>query len=250
MATKAPAAPKSKALTVPKATNIVNIKDALAREVASLAGRVAAPGGDSIKVTQDKKFLLPDGTKTEGPLQLVIVDFVSANRFYEGAYDKDNITPPACFAIGDIPTALVPSVNAPVRQSDSCGACPMNQFGSAGAGKACKNARVLAVLPPDADADTPLWILNVSPTALKAFDSYVGEVARKFNLPPVGVVTEVSFDPNVDYGSLRFGNPKPNEEVNTHFARKEEARTRLTVEPDVSGYEAPAPSRKPAARRK
>jgi hypothetical protein len=229
---------------------LVDIRALLAKEVTDLASRVGAPGGDAIKITQDKKFEFPDGTKHNGPIQLVIVDFVSANSFYEGAYDSAAISPPACFAIGTNPTQLVPSDKSPLKQSDTCSACPMNQFGSAGNGKACKNTRVLAVLPPGADADTPLWVLKVSPTALKAFDAYVTSVARQFQLPPVGVVTEVSFDDAVSYASLRFGNPMPNEALEVCFARKEEAAARLMVEPDVSQFESAPPKKAAAPRRK
>lgn len=253
MATKKPAASAAPAVgtavAVKKtsASNIVDIRAMLAKEAADMAGRVGAPGGDVIKVTQDKRFEFPDGTKSAGPVQMVIVDFMSSNAFYEGSYDPNNISPPACFAIGSKPTMLVPSNNSPVKQADACSACPMNQFGSAGNGKACKNSRVLAVLPPGATADTPLWILKVSPTALKAFDAYVTQVARQFHLPPVAVVTEISFDESVSYSSLRFGNPVPNEDLETYFARKGEALERLLTEPDVSQYEAPAPQKKAAA---
>jgi hypothetical protein len=243
MATKAPAKSKALAVTGKASSNIVSIKDALARELASLAGKTAPPGGDMIRM-KGKEFILPDGTKTPGPLDLVIVDFVSSNKFYEGAYDPNNITPPACFAIGDSPTTLVPSVNSPLKQSDSCATCPMNQFGSSGKGKACSNARLLAVLPPDADADTPIWLLSVSPTALKGFDGYVNSVARQFQLPPVGVITSVGLNPNEAYPQLTFSDPQPNTQVAEHFARKEEARTRLMTEPDVSAFEVPQPKAK------
>lgn len=256
MATKAPV--KSKAAAVPKTSSVVAIKKPtggalvdirarMAQEIADMASRVGAPGGDAIKVTQDKKFEFPDGTKHAGPIKLVIVDFVSANAFYEGAYDPNNISPPACFAIGTNPTQLIPSDNSPVKQATACSSCPMNQFGSAGNGKACKNSRVLAVLPPGANADTPLWILKVSPTALKAFDAYVTSIARSFQLPPVGVVTEVSFDESVTYASLRFGNPEPNEDLEACFARKDEAMARLMTEPDVSQFESAPPKKTVAA---
>lgn len=248
MATKKAAAPAAKAGTAvavkkPSGGQVVDIRAQMAAEIADLANRVGAPGGDTIKVTQDKKFELPDGTKTNGPLKLVIVDFIAANNFYQGAYDKDNITPPACFAIGLDPKAMTPSVNSPLKQCNTCVSCPMNQFGSDGAGKACKNGRVLAVLPPDADADTPLWVLKVSPTALKAFDGYVSTIARQFQVPPIGVVTTVSFDDNVTYASLRFGDPEPNQNLESHFGRKEEAKKRLLTEPDVSQFSA-APAKK------
>lgn len=252
MATKkpaAPAAPKT-AVAVKKSTGSVvsmeAIRAKLTAEIANMASRVGAPGGDAIRVTQDKKFEFPDGTKSAGPFQAVIVDFVSANSFYEGSYDPNNITPPACFSIGTNPTQLVPSDNSPVKQATACASCPMNQFGSAGNGKACKNSRVLALLPPGATEDTPLWILKVSPTALKAFDAYITSVVRQFQLPPVSVITEISFDESVTYASLRFGNPEPNDNLEVCFARKDEALERLMTEPDVSQF-ASAPPKKAAS---
>ena len=243
MATKKPAAAAKTGTAVAVKKNsgaIVSIKDQMAKELAALAERTAPAGGDKIIVKNDKTFNLPDGQKVN-ELQVVVVDFMAINNFYEGAYDKDNIVPPTCFAIGQVITQMAPSDNSPVKQSDACSACPMNQFGSAGAGKACKNMRRLAVLPPDADADTPLWILDVSPTGIKSFDGYVKSVATKFGVMPVGVVTTVSFDPNVDYQSLRFSDPQPNENIEIHWTRRNEAMERLTQEPDVSNYATPAP---------
>ena len=234
---------------------LVSIKDQMAKELAMLGDRTAPAGGDKIQLKNDKTFNLPDGSKVS-ELQVVVVDFMAMNNFYEGAYDKDNISPPACFAIGQVITQMVPSDNSPVKQSDSCSVCPMNQFGSAGNGKACKNMRRLCVLPPDADADTPMWVLDVSPTGLKSFDGYVKSVAAKFGVLPIGVVTTVTMDPNVDYPSLRFGDPQPNENMEDHWPRRGEAMERLTQEPDVSTYATPAPpkgrgapARKPAPRR-
>lgn len=226
------------AVATKPSTNVISLKDRMKQELATLASRTAAPSGDMIGITQDKHFKLPDGSKNPGPLSVIIVDFMSQNKFYEGAYDSKNIAPPACFAIGQTITTMAPSPNAPNPQSKACSGCPMNEFGSSGNAKACKNTRVLAVLPPDADVDTPLAILSVSPSALKAFDSYINAVASKFELTSLGVVTDISFDPNVDYGSLRFGNPKPctEEQLTIAYSRKEEARKRLEVEPDVSNY--------------
>lgn len=250
MATKAK---PTTAVAVKKAsnTNIISIQDALKAQAAAVSDKVAPASGNSIRVTQDKQFLLPDGTKTPGPLELVIVDFTSKNSFYEGAYDPKNISPPACFAIGTNPLKLVPSKNAPVAQATDCASCPMNQFGSNGTGKACKNSRVLAVLPPDADENTPLWLLATSATANKGFDGYVGGVARVFQMPPVGVVTTVGFDPNETYAKLVFSNPQPNANVADHFARQEEAKAMLAVEPDTSSYvKAPPPRGKATAARR
>ena len=229
-------------------SNVVSIQDALRAQVAALADKTAPPGGNSIRVTQDKQFILPDGTKTPGPLQLVIVEFASKNTFYKGKFDPKAIVPPVCFALGSNPLKMVPSDNSPLKQAEDCSSCPMNQFGSDGDGKACKNSRVLAVLPPDADENTPLWLLATSPTANKGFDGFVTSVARIFQMPPVGVVATVGFDPSVTYAKLVFTDPQPNPNLDMCFSRQGEAQAMLAVEPDVSQYKAEEPAKKAARR--
>jgi len=229
------AAPKTE-VAVRKTGAVVNIQDQLRQLAEQDQGKTAPVGGNKIRITQDKQFILPDGSKTPGPLQLVIVDFTSRNEYYEGQFDKNNIQPPACFAIGPIPAKLVPSGNSPVKQSDDCASCPMNAFGSKGAGKACKNTRLLAVLPPDADEETPMWTLAVSPTAIRNFDGYVNDVRRLFTSPPLGVVTTVAFSENADYAQLTFTDPQPNDAAGVALSRREEAAALLAEEPDVSSY--------------
>jgi hypothetical protein len=241
----------SVAVKKPSSSALVSIKEQMALDLAALAEKTAPASGNTIQCSQDKMFTLPNGTKTAGPIDLVIVDFCTQHTLYPGAFDPKNIVPPICFAIGSNPSAMVPSKNSPELQSDACGACPMNQYESAavGKGKACKNSRKLAVLPPDASADDPIWILNVSPTALKGFDAFVSSVARQFVVPPYGVVVSVSFDPNQTYASLVFNDPRPNENVEVAYSRRAEAADLLKAEPDVSGY-VPLVKKPTPARRK
>lgn len=247
MATATKKAKPGTAVAPRKSTAVVDIREALRKQAEASAARVEPGGGKAIRIGQDKSFTLPDGTKTREPLQLVVVDFVATNRYYEGAYNKDDVSPPTCFAIGPDPRTLVPSDNSPEKQNDACAGCPMNEFGSSptGGGKACKNMRLLAVLPPDATDDTEIWTLSVSPTALKSFDNFVASVNRTFQLPPIGVVVTVDFSAAKDYPSLEFTNPQPNDNLEVHFARQEEARELLMREPDVSNYgkEAPKPAK-------
>lgn len=254
MATKTPAkktaAPKTEvAVRKPTSGAVVSIREQLKAQAAAMGDRIQPGTGNKIRL-QKGKFILPDGTETPGPLELVIVDFVATNKFYEGSFDPKNPAPPACFAINQNLRALVPSDSSPNKQASECNGCPMNEFGSAGNGKACKNTRVLAVLPPDAEAETDLWTLEVSPTGLKGFDGYVANLRRMFQSSPVGVITTVSLDPSADYPKLMFGNPQPmtDEEVAPFYARQAEALDLLTVEPDVSGYQpVKAPVRRAAA---
>lgn len=243
-AAKAAAPATSTAVAKRTASNVVSIREALAAQAAKVGDQLGSVSGINISLA-GKKFALPDGRKSADPLQVVIVGFVSANVFYEGEYDSNNIAPPTCFAIHENPRSLTPSDNSPVKQNDSCMGCPMNEFGSKGKGKACANTRLLAVLPPDADADSPIWTMKVSPTGLKAFDAYVRQVSSMFQTTPVGVVTTISFDDDKDFPTLQFGDPVLNDNVAEHFGRQAEASKILEAEPDVSGYAAPV-AKKPA----
>ena len=236
MATRAKAKP-----SVP-----VNYEAQLAQEASEIAKRISAPSGDRIRFNAKGGFITPDGMEGE-TLEVVIVDFMSSNVFYEGAFDRDNPSTPACFAIGPEPSMLIPSSNSPAKQADTCVSCPNNQFGSApnGKGKACKNTRILALVPAAAlenpNEDAPIWILAVPPTSLKAFDGYVSKLASQHRTVPVGVVTQVTLDETITYASPRFSvvRPlKPNE-LGVFMSRREEANTRLLTEPDVSQYVAP-----------
>lgn len=247
MATKSTAVAKAK-INLP-----VDINAAMAAEVAEIQKRISAPSGDRISVTQGKTFKLPNGQEVDGPLELVIVDFAAANYYYEGAYDRTNVTPPVCYALGLEPAGLTPSDSSTDKQAGSCASCWANQFGSAGKGKACQNSRLLAVLPTDADADTPLWLIKVSPTAIRAFDGHVASVARSYGLPVRAVVTELSFSEESDYATLRFRTigPADKDLLMQAQSRKEEAQQRLLTEPEYSAAEqtiAP-PAKKGAAKR-
>jgi hypothetical protein len=183
-------------------------------------------------------------------LEVVIIDFVSSNLFYDGPFDRDNPQPPACFAIGAEPSLLVPSANSPNKQADTCSSCPNNQFGSAptGKGKACKNTRLLALMPAAAlenpKEEAPIWILSVPPTSLKAYDSYVHTLAAKHRTVPIGVITEITLDPANTFASPRFSVVRPLQpnELAAFMPRREEANQRLTAEPDTSQYVPPKPA--------
>lgn len=244
----------STAVAVPKSTSVVSVQEMMAKQLEALQGKTAPSSGIKVRATQDKQMLLPDGTKTPGPIDVVILDFVSENVWYEGDFDRNNITPPNCFAIGDIPAQLAPSPNSPDKQGDedgACAGCAMNAWGSGkNGGKACKNSRKLAVIQVTEDTDpatAPIWILQTSPTAIKGFDAYVKTVVSTFKCPPAGVITRVGFDESQTYTTFVFGDPVPNEDVAACFGRIEEARKLLMEEPDVSGFGAPKPAQKKAA---
>lgn len=219
----------------------VNYQEQLAKEAAEISKRVATPSGDRVRFNGNRTLTTPDGNEGE-EIEVVVVEFVSSNLFYDGAFDRDNPQPPGCFAIGANPSLLTPSDNSPNKQADTCVSCPNNQFGSAGKGKACKNTRLLAVMPVAFDGeDPPIWIMSVPPTSMKSFDAYVSALASKHKTVPMGVVTRITLDQGVTYAAPRFNVVRPlkSEEFETYMPRRDEATKRLFAEPDTTQYVPP-----------
>jgi len=221
------------------AKEIANIDAQLAAEAAGIADSIGAPSSNRIDI-QDKVFKLPDGQVLQAPIDMIILDHISKNLFYEGEWDPKNPEGPVCWAINRVVGDLAPSKNAPAIQSrNGCKGCVMNEWGSSGDGKACKNTRALAVLLPNVGEGTDLYTLNVSPTAIKSFDGYVNMVLKMFNSSPIKVITEVMFHPEKRWAYPLFGDPRPNEHYAEHFGRRDEARAMLEVEPQAGEPDKP-----------
>ena len=77
------------ATTRAKANLPVNYEEQLAKEAAEITKRIAAPTGDRIRFNANRAFITPDGMEGE-TLEVVIVNFVSSNLFYDGLFDRDN----------------------------------------------------------------------------------------------------------------------------------------------------------------
>lgn len=225
-------------------TAVLDIAAEIAKEMALIKKTVSAPGGNRIS-TRGKEFKLPNGSKDAGPMTVVILDFMTHNLMYTGRFDPKNPSAPVCFAIGKEIGTMVPSANSPDKQSEDCTSCPMNQFGSNGNGKACKNTRVLAVVAPNDEEGSPIMTISVAPMGLKDYDKYVNDTARRFNVPPVGVLTEISFDENTDFEKLLFKVVGPNENLKLHWGRKAEALEILSVEPNLTRVAPATPAGKP-----
>jgi hypothetical protein len=212
----------------------------MAKEIETLRNRLLAPSGNRIRV-ENKQFKLPNGD-VSNTLRAVVLDFVYMNKYYEAAYDRNVIVPPDCFAISAEPNALMPSEHSLDIQSQvGCAGCPMNQFGSRGNGKACQNRVLVALLPPDATNDTPMLVLDLSPTSIKPFSAYVAAVARSLSRPPYGVTTQIECKPDIKWDSPVFSNPELIDDagfINMLRSRRQEARELLSVEPDVEAIRA------------
>lgn len=215
------------------------VRAKLEADIAKDISRIGSTGGkDIIRATQNKKFELPDGS-TQDEFECHIVAFAYRNEYYTSAYNPKEITPPECFAISESESTLIASENSPkVQNPDSCAVCQHNQFGSSptGAGKACKNNVLIAILPTDPKtiAEHDVMVLKLSPTAIRPFNKYVKDILSQ-NVPVNLAKTRVYFDPSSAYASIRLEAVGFNAD---HYdileERKPEATLRLAEEPDVA----------------
>lgn len=212
----------------------LSIAEQLKRDLQMASQGVSGSVVERIRMSA-KGFTPPDGEVSD-TLTGVIVDFVSSNAHYPEAFDRDNPTPPNCFAVGRIPDQMAPDETALEPQHENCRDCPKNQFESGvGRAKACKNTKMLAIMAEGAtDEDAPIWVLTIPPGSIRHFDTYVSTTLKaKHGLPPNAVVTEIHMDKRLDYAAPRFKHVRNlNEAELTYFwGRRPEAEAILIQKP-------------------
>jgi hypothetical protein len=245
---------ETKSLRVSR-TDVAALDAQWAQETDQIKQMISAPGAPKISINRAGKFQLPDGSELGDQIRVVVVEFISSNKYYTGVYNPQNPEPPVCFAFGKVLSDMEPSANAPEPQHDRCQGCDKNEFGSAltGRGKACKNTRELAViLEEDLEAEEPsIYQLSVPPTAIRSFDGFVAQCVRVIAGPPIKAIVTVKAVPQGTYTTLQFTDADNNPEYGYHAQYIDQARELLSREPDLSNY---VPSdqkktRQPPARR-
>lgn len=140
----------------------------------------------------------------DNKIEVIVLDFVQENQYYEDDYDADNPASPICYAFGRKEAGkdlvMAPHEEAPQKQCEDCKSCEHFEWKSAkkGKGKACKEVRRLCLIlasavddPKGGDVDDAEEVfLKVSVTNTKAWDGYVQQVAA-LKRPQWAVVTEI-----------------------------------------------------------
>ena len=244
--------PTKKKVTKAKSNLPANWKQQASAKAKQVAERVPVGVGNNLQLHRSGEFRF-QGASLGQELDVVIVDFVFANKYYSTDYDEDNITPPSCFALGVNEDTMAPDASSPEQQNPACEDCWANQFKSAGKGKACGNKRRLALLHSDS-LDGEMLMLELPPTTIKAFDLYVSKITGTVHLPTSCVLTRLSFDDQADHQKLEFAfvEALPDKIAGACFMRTYEAEKALLTPYNTSGYEKPkdAKPRGHAATRK
>lgn len=152
----------------------------------------------------------------EGDTEMVLdqttlnVVIVGANpnlskTFYKKAWNPDaEPAGPDCFSLDGIK----PDVSVDNPENDLCATCPHNAWGSRVADngqklKACTDKKRLAVVAAE-DPEGPMYLLEVTPAALKGLNQYQRELAMR-GIPPEIVITKIGFDTSASFPKLKFG---------------------------------------------
>jgi len=177
----------------------------------ALAGGISTSGDYSrISIKGSRFRIVEDGTETvlkETQLDVVIVGANPrlSKTWYAKEWNKDSEPQaPDCYSLDGVG----PHPEATSPQNDLCANCPHNAWGSKVTPngqqvKACADKKRLAVVAAD-DATGPVYLLEVTPAALKGLNAYQKELSVR-GINPEIVRTRVWFDTDASFPKLLFG---------------------------------------------
>lgn len=255
---------------------IVDISKKWEAQAAKAVAEVPATGGTFLST---KAGILKFGEEVMPGNQVcvIILDAVLENTAYEGKFDENAKAPPICYAFSRLEdqATMAPHESMDkfpdyfVPQSETCGACPLNEYGSAdtGRGKACQNRARLALLPAgfyspkrgSRDFDLELFTdpahfktadiahLKLPVTSVANYYKFVNDVAASSRRPPHGVIARVFIEPDAkSQFKVHF---EMLEVVTDELAEIIMARNEEAMAAKIGGYQPPQekpPEAKPA----
>lgn len=177
---------------------------------AALAGGLA--GGAEyprISIKGSRFRIIEGGAETVLEDIKLSVVIVGANPRLSKTYYAKQWTPdsepssPDCYSLDGIR----PAADSTEPQNDTCAGCPMNAWGSKVTPmgqqiKACADQKRLAVVASN-DPTGPVYLLQVTPAALKGLGSYQKELSMR-GIPVEAVKTVVTFDTDASFPKLLF----------------------------------------------
>lgn len=213
----APAAPKSTDLVPLQTFAIAERPDDLALILRENVGdgRMTPFDLDRVKVPTSggRTWLVPtlDGDKDERALEGVIVAWREPRAFWEGAFSGGG-NPPECSSVDGVIGQGTYGIGSELHGDGQCRTCPMAAWGSkvdekgqATRGQACKQMRLLFLLP--ADALLPFAIF-CPPTSIAPVRKYFMRLSAQ-GIPYYGVVTSLALDKATNAGGIDYSQVVP-----------------------------------------
>ena len=174
-----------------------DIAEAVAEEMDGLGtipfDRVKIPSGGGLV------FEIPgdDGEDpdTEKELIGVILYHHPVNAYWAEKFSGGNEAPDCASMDGKT------GVNRETGEVRDCASCPFNQFGSDGAGKACKNVHRLYFLRED--NPVPI-IISLPPTSLKYMKNYIGNSILLKGMRSYEAITKITLKKEKSSGGIDY----------------------------------------------
>lgn len=191
---------------------------------------------------------------------VIVLGSVPFNAYYEGRFDPEKITAPACFALGDGAAPLAPAESGPLKptspQAKDCGSCWASAFGTgkrsdgtASRGKACAERRRVVLLGISGDGDlapevlssTACALLTLPVTSGPSWAAFAKSVTDGLRVPLCFVVARVRIVPDprkqyvLEWEVLR---PAPKDAWETLLQRVDAAQS-ILLAPPAQGSDAP-----------
>lgn len=185
-------------------TNVVSWDEQMAELAKKFKGTVASISTGKMLSFKGGIMSAYDSPVDGNELDVIVLDYVLENVFYEGKFDADNPASPVCYAFGREAKDLKPHDEVEEKQStEGCGACEHNEWGSGeGRGKACKNQVRLAVIPADTKmtaagiAESDMLFAKVPVTSVKGFAAYAAKINDTLRKPTFCFVTNIKLVPD------------------------------------------------------
>jgi len=174
--------------------NLQDLRASLAAKLQEQRAALPPPTSARIRPIAKEGFKLPDESILE-ELEGIVVDIRYINALYVKPFKRGEIETPGCWVVSPDANNMAPDEKSTKPRAESCNGCPLNEFGSKGNGKACKNTVRLAIIPPDADEKTVPYLLDLAPTSTSPFL----KLLRGLKVPIQTVVLKFSLDSKVEY---------------------------------------------------
>ena len=174
--------------------NMADLRTQLAAKLQDQRSALPPPTSSRIRAVAKEGFKLPDESILD-ELEAVVLDVRYINALYIKPFKRGESEIPGCWSVSSDANIMVPDETCTKPRCADCKACPMNEFGSKGNGKSCKNTIRLALVAPDATDKTTPYILDLAPTSTSMFL----KVLRGLTVPMQCVVMNFSLDSKVEY---------------------------------------------------
>jgi len=172
---------------------------------------------------EEQPLMRPDGDGPRNSIDAVILKApaVVSKIFYEGVFVEGSTATPDCWSTNGV----TPSPAAAKKQNDVCITCPKNAWGSKISqdgkptkGKACSDAKRLAIVPANPTKEDPdmlrneMWggpmLLRVPAASLQDLAKH-GERMKAQGYPYQSFITKIAFDPKEAYPKFTFEPVRP-----------------------------------------